>query len=177
MRITAGNMRGRIVPVAEVPGLRPTPSKVRQALFNILGSVNGFEALDLYAGSGIIALESLSRGAKAVTSIEHNQKAIQAQKQSRELLQLHECWNIQQNSIEKGLATLVGASFDFIFADPPYAQGEAEKLPLLLDQHGIDCQQLIVEESSRHQPVWPQGWVCQQSRPYGDTCLHFLLRK
>jgi len=175
MRITAGNMRGRIVAVADVPGLRPTPSKVRQAMFNILGSVDGFDVLDLYSGSGIIALEALSRGAKAATSIDHNHKAIQSQKQSRELLQLTDCWSIQQSSIEQGLATLAGTPFDLIFADPPYALGEAERIPLLLDQYNIDCTQLVIEESSRYQPAWPQGWLCKQSRRYGDSCLHFLV--
>jgi len=177
MHITAGSMRGRIVPVADVPGLRPTPSKVRQALFNILGSVDNFHVLDLYAGSGIIALEALSRDANMATSIEHNHKAIKAQQHARELLKLNDCWHIQQTSVEKGLATLAGASFDLIFADPPYAQGESEKLPLLLDQHDIHVGQVVIEESSRQQVVWPQGWVCEQSRRYGDTCLYFLLRK
>jgi len=177
MRITAGSMRSRIVPVADVPGLRPTPSKVRQAMFNILGSVTDFNMLDLYAGSGIIALEALSRGAATAISIEHNRKAIQGLQQSCELLKLHERWHIRQSSVEKGISSLAGSSFDLIFADPPYAQGEAEKLPLLLDQKNIDVGQLVIEESSRCQPMWPPTWICQQSRAYGDTCLHFLLRK
>lgn len=176
MRITAGSMRGRLVPVADVPGLRPTPSKVRQALFNIIGSVEGLVILDLYAGSGIMALEALSRGASTATSIEQHQQAIQSQHQTRQLLQLSEGWIIQHSSVEQGLTALAGASFDLIFADPPYAQGEAEKLPLLLDQHSIACGQLIIEESSRQQPIWPQGWASEQSRRYGDSCLHFLAR-
>jgi len=177
MRITAGSMRSRIVPVADVPGLRPTPSKVRQAMFNMLGAVDGFSMLDLYAGSGIMALETLSRGAATAVSIEHNQHAIQGLRQSCALLKLKDRWQIQSNSVEKGITALAGSAFDLVFADPPYAQGEAEKLPKLLDQHRIDVGQLIIEESTRHQPVWPAGWLCQQSRRYGDTCLHFLLRK
>jgi len=177
MRITAGNMRGRMVPVADLPGLRPTSSKVRQALFNILGSVHDFTVLDLFAGSGILALEALSRGAATAISIEQQHKASKNLSQSRDLLQLHERWKIQTTTVEQGLGMLAGSSFDLILADPPYAQGEAEKVLLLLDQHDIDVNQLIIEESARYTPAWPQGWLCQQSRRYGDTCLHFLLRK
>jgi len=175
MRITAGNMRGRVIAVPNVPGLRPTPSKVRQALFNILGSVDGFRILDLYAGSGIMALETLSRGAASAISIEQNHHAIQTLQQCRDTLTLSNQWSIQSSSVEQGLARLAGKSFDLIFADPPYTRGFAEALPDLLTQHDIGCGQLVIEESSRIQPNWPDGWLCQQSRRYGDTCLHFLI--
>jgi len=177
MRITAGFMRGRIIQVANVPGLRPTPSKVRQALFNILGPVDGFRVLDLFAGSGIMALEALSRGAESALSVEQQHKAVRNLEQSRDILALTDRWQVKSASVETALARLTGASFDLIFADPPYAQGYAEKLPDLLTQHAIGCGQLVIEESSRIEPVWPAGWVCLQSRRYGDTCLHFLVRK
>lgn len=177
MRITAGTLRGRIIHVPDVPGLRPTPSKVRQALFNILGSVDGLHVLDLYAGSGIMATEALSRGAASASSIEQNHHAVKAMKQSRDVLNVSANWKIYPASVEKGLPMLAGASFELIFADPPYAQAIAEKLPLLLDKNNIGCGQLVIEESARIQPDWPEGWICQQSRRYGDTCLHFLLRK
>ncbi|MDQ6982512.1 MAG: 16S rRNA (guanine(966)-N(2))-methyltransferase RsmD [Mariprofundus sp.] len=176
MRITAGSMRGRIIQVPDVPGLRPTPSKVRQALFNILGSVDGFLVLDLFAGSGIMALEALSRGAASATSIEQDHHAVHALKQSRDILKVSDSWKIYPASVEKGLAALAGAHFELIFADPPYAQGYAEQLPHLLTQHAIDCGQLVIEESARIQPGWPDGWICRQSRRYGDSCLHFLLK-
>jgi 16S rRNA (guanine966-N2)-methyltransferase len=176
MRITAGAMRGRVIAVPNVPGLRPTPSKVRQALFNILGSVDGFRVLDLYAGSGIMALETLSRGAVSAISIEQDHRAVKALQRSREALNITDRWTIQATDVDQGLSRLAGASFELIFADPPYAQGDAEALPSLLAQHDIHCGQLVIEESSRIQPNWPDGWQCQQSRHYGDTCLHFLIR-
>ncbi|RLL54968.1 16S rRNA (guanine(966)-N(2))-methyltransferase RsmD [Mariprofundus sp. EBB-1] len=177
MRITAGEMRSRIVPVANVPGLRPTPAKVRQALFNMLGSVEDFDMLDLFSGSGIMALEALSRGAKSAQSIELHHLAAKCLQQTREHLKLEDRWHIKQMSVEKGIKLLSGSSFDLIFADPPYAQGEAENVLQLLDQHGITAHQLVIEESARYQPLWPEGWICQDSRRYGDSCLHFLLRK
>ncbi len=177
MRITAGAMRGRVITVPNVPGLRPTPSKVRQALFNILGSVDGFRILDLFAGSGIMALEALSRGAASATSIEQDRRAVKALQQSRDTLNMSDQWVIQTGSVEQGLARLAGKAFDLIFADPPYARGFTEVLPDLLTQYDIHCDQLVIEESARVKPVWPDGWVCRQSRRYGDTCLHFLLRQ
>jgi len=167
-------MRGRVIRAPNVPGLRPTPSKVRQALFNILGSVDGFRVLDLYAGSGIMALEALSRGALSATSIEQDRRAVKALQQSRDKLNLSQAWRITAASVEQALSALAGESFELIFADPPYAHGFSEALPALLTEHGISCDQLVIEESSRIHPNWPEGWGCQQSRRYGDTCLHFL---
>jgi len=175
LRITGGSMRGRIINVPDVPGLRPTPSKVRQALFNILGPVDGFQMLDLYAGSGIMALEALSRGAASAISIEQDRRAVKALQQSCDTLNMSRQWSIQASSVKHGLARLAGKNVDLIFADPPYAHGFAEALPDSLTQHDIHCGQLVIEESSRIQPNWPDGWVCKQSRRYGDTCLHFLI--
>jgi len=167
-------MRGRVIRVADVPGLRPTPSKVRQAMFNIIGSVEGFNVLDLFSGSGIMAVEAISRGAMQAFSIEQHRGTIRALQQARVMLKLEDIWRIESVSVEKGLKALAGSSYDLIFADPPYAKGYAELLPVLLAKHAIDCEQLVIEESARITPTWPAGWVCQQSRRYGDSCLHFL---
>lgn len=158
----------------DIPGLRPTPSKVREALFNILGNVDGFRMLDLFSGSGIMALEALSRGAASAVSIEQNRRATRSMDQLRVSLNLAESWQIIPMSVEKGLSSLAEQSFDLVFADPPYEKGFADRLPALLNKHGVFCEMLVIEESARVQPNWPQGWHCQQSRRYGDTILHFL---
>jgi len=167
-------MRGRVIRVADVPGLRPTPSKVRQAMFNIMGSVEGFNVLDLFSGSGMMAVEAISRGAIQATSMEQHRGAVRALQQAREVLKLEDVWRIESVRVEQGLKALAGSSFDLIFAVPPYAKGYAELLPALLSEYDIACGQLVMEESARVHPVWPAGWVCQQSRCYGDSCLHFL---
>ena len=174
MRITAGALRGRKLQVPDAPGLRPTPSKVREALFNILGDVQGFRMLDLFAGSGIMALEALSRGAATAVSIEQNRRAVHAMDQLRTSLDMAEIWQIMPMSVEKGLSCLTEQSFDLVFADPPYEQGYAGALPALLNRHAIHCSRLVIEESARVQLQWPAGWRCRQSRRYGDTILHFL---
>ena len=176
MKVTAGHLRGRKVPVPNIEGLRPTPSKVRQALFNILGDIEGAQVLDLYAGSGVMALEALSRGAASAVSIERHAKAVRAMQQLQQTLAPND-WRILAISVEQGLKHLADRQFDLIFADPPYAQGLAEKLPLWLDEQHIGCDRLVIEESSKYQPHWPAGWQCNQSRSYGDTCLHFLGRE
>ncbi|WP_232726466.1 16S rRNA (guanine(966)-N(2))-methyltransferase RsmD [Mariprofundus ferrinatatus] len=169
-------MRGRILKVPDITGLRPTPSKVRQAMFNILGPVEDMSVLDLFSGSGVMALEALSRGAANALSIEKNRSLTQRLSAIRMAWGLESQWQIKTASVEKGLAALAGNSFDLIFADPPYQQGFCENIPTWLDSFEIGCAQLIIEESSRMQPVWPTGWQCAQSRRYGDTTLHFLSR-
>jgi len=176
MRISAGSLRGRVLTVPDEAGLRPTPAKVREALFNILGPIDEMRFLDLYSGSAVMALEAISRGAAAI-SIEQNRRLTRDMEQIRQSWDLSESWQIKTGAVEKGLTALAGEHFDLIFADPPYQKGFSEKLPLWLDEHQIVCDQLIIEESARVEPHWPEGWICEQSRRYGDSTLHFLSRK
>jgi len=176
MNITAGSLRGRRLQPLALPGLRPTPAKVRQALFNILADISGMRVLDLFAGSGVMALEALSRGAAFAVSVEQQRRAADAMELLRIDWGLDERWRIMSSGVEHALAVLAGNSFDLVFADPPYAQGMATQLPQWLDQQNISCTQLVIEESARIESQWPTGWHCEQSRCYGDTCLHFLAR-
>ncbi|PJA31994.1 MAG: 16S rRNA (guanine(966)-N(2))-methyltransferase RsmD, partial [Zetaproteobacteria bacterium CG_4_9_14_3_um_filter_53_7] len=137
MRISAGFLRSRVIHVPDVPGLRPTPAKVRQALFNILGPLDDLSLLDLFSGSGVMALEALSRGAISAVSVEQNRRLTRDMEQIRNDWDLTERWQIKTALVEKALAQMAGESFDLIFADPPYQQGFTEQLPLWLDEHGI----------------------------------------
>jgi len=174
MRITAGRLKGRRLNAPNIPGLRPTPSKVRQAMFNILGNIEGWQALDLFSGSGLIALESLSRGAEQAISIERHHKACHYLNQTRREWGLEENWHILSGDVRRSLTRLEDNHFNLIFADPPYEKGIAEQVPVWLGNHGISCRWLVMEESARIQPRWPAGWSATQTRRYGDTCLHFL---
>jgi len=173
MRITAGNLRGRVLNVPDLPGLRPTPSRVREALFNILGDIDGWDVLDLLSGTGIMAIEALSRGAASAISIEQQHQACQLMQESQTHLQL-ESWDIIQGTLPAALDRMKNSSFDLIFADPPYNHGMAEQIPLWLDKYTIKCRQLVIEESSKATPKWSENWTLTQSRRYGDTTLHFL---
>jgi len=174
MRITAGRFRGRNLPVLKSPEVRPTPSKVRQALFNILGSIEGANVLDLFSGSGLMALEALSRGAVAATSVEKSRYIISHLRNVRHDWEIQDEWQLLHGDVQKILPRLAERHFDLVFADPPYAQGISERIPCWLDEARISCAQLVIEESVRVDPLWPPGWTQAQSRRYGDTCLYFL---
>ncbi len=174
MRITAGQLRGRKITVPDIPGVRPTPSKVRQAMFNILGSVEGCAVLELFSGSGLMALESLSRGAASVISVEKNRHIVGRLKSIRRDWELEDHWRLLCGDVRAELPRLKGRHFDLVFADPPYGKGISEKLPLWLTSAGISCGRLVIEEAARANPLWPAGWTERQARRYGETCLHFL---
>ena len=173
MRITAGEFRSRKVNVLDVKGLRPTSSKVREALFNIMGDIQSMHILDLFSGSGVMAIEALSRGAASVTSIEQHHKACRNLHAISEQFDVHERWHIKRDILPKALHHLRQKTFDWVFADPPYDCGMAEKIPLWLTQANIETTSLVIEESIRAKPKWPQDWQVS-SRKYGDTHLHFL---
>lgn len=174
MRITAGYLRGRIVTAPDVPGVRPTPSKVRQALFNILGNLDGCELLELFSGSGLMAVEALSRGAASVTSIELDRRIVGGLSAMRRDLGLEDQWHLMCGDARKSLGRLQGKCFDVVFADPPYGKGISAQIPSWLDAAEVRCGQLVIEEESRAEPLWPAGWTEMQARRYGGTCLHFL---
>jgi|AMFO01.1.fsa_nt_gi 16S rRNA (guanine966-N2)-methyltransferase len=174
MRITAGHLRGRNLPVPDIAGLRPTPSRVREAIFNILGSVEDYHVLDLFAGSGVMALEALSRGAASAVSIEQHGKAIAAMKKAAAMCACETEWTLRKGKLPQALQSFEGQAFDLIFADPPYDKGIAEQIPAWLDAHGITTRHLMIEEAARAEPVWPKGWTPLSCRRYGDTCLYIF---
>jgi len=174
MRITAGQLRGRKVTVPDIAGVRPTPSKVRQALFNILGPLHGWHVLELFSGSGLMALEALSRGAASVTSIEKDRRIVGRLSAMRSEFGMEEAWQLLCGDAQAELARLKGKHFDLVFADPPYGKGISDQLPQWLDSAGVSCARLVIEEESRAEPAWPTGWTERQARRYGGTCLHFL---
>jgi len=130
--------------------------------------------LDLFAGSGLMALETISRGAASVISVESNRRVIRHQQGVREQWALEDCWQLLCGDVRATLPRLAGQHFDLVFADPPYAQGISECLPRWLDESRVSCAQLVIEESARVDPQWSPNWTELQSRRYGDTCLHFL---
>ncbi|TKB72071.1 MAG: 16S rRNA (guanine(966)-N(2))-methyltransferase RsmD [Nitrospira sp.] len=178
MRVIAGSHRGRRLSGPEGTALRPTSDKVRQALFSILGTqVSGGRFLDLYAGSGAVGIEALSRGASAVTFVESDSKAVQ-------LLQnnLRSCQLLDRALVRVGQASVFlerkdwwSGPYDVLFADPPYRDlDELEVLihawrPGLLSERAI----VIIEQDSRTElPASIDHAALVRRYVYGDTTLN-----
>ncbi len=133
VRIVGGQWRSRLLEVARVPGLRPTPDRVRETLFNWLGQdLDGLDCLDLFAGTGILGFEAASRGAASVTMVERDPTALAALRQAAITLQASQVELIRRDAVE--FARTTPRTFDLIFLDPPYGKGLLKQLEPWLDR-------------------------------------------
>jgi len=177
-RIVAGAAKGRRLAVPP-RGTRPTSDRMREALFNTLRShleLEGTAVLDLYAGSGAVGLEALSRGAGRVVLVESDRNAAQVLQRNIDSVGLPGARVVRRPVA----ATLAAASepFDLVFADPPYDVPDAEVAEMLdtLAANGwlADSAIIVVERSARSaEPVWPAGITLVTQRRYGDGQLWY----
>lgn len=174
MRIVAGKYKGRKLDEPKDYSIRPTSDMTRQALFNILQwRIQGADVLDLFAGTGAVGLESLSRGANSLVACDNSRQsaalvASNMQKVGEKPLVLVGDW-------QDCLARLSGKNFDFIFLDPPYKMEIAPVLQAL--RQGGFCRQggLVVYEHESNLPFSPiAGWRVFDCRKYGRAALTFL---
>lgn len=154
VRIIGGQFKRRIVRFVEAEGLRPTPDRLRETLFNwLIADIHDAHVLDSCAGSGVLGFEALSRGASHCTFIEMNAAQTQMLRQSAELLRLDSnSHQIIQGSAEQVLqqAHLTPRPFDIVFIDPPYAQDLWQPiLTALITQSLITTETLIYLEADR----------------------------
>jgi 16S rRNA (guanine966-N2)-methyltransferase len=180
MRIIGGEARGRVVRLPAGSRIRPTADRVKESLFNILHFVEGSSFLDLFAGSGNVGLEALSRGARFATFVEKDIRLVRALQGSLVQLGFTARAEVVAADAEKGLGRLIqrGVRFDIVFADPPYDQGlilEIMAWPDMrkaLPENGI----IVLQHSAREIPegLQAQPWVVADQRRYGDTVLSFL---
>ncbi len=134
IRINAGVWRSRVLKFPDAAGLRPTPDRVRQTVFNWLGQeLHGLNCLDLFAGSGVMGFEALSRGAKQAVMIEKSALAYQFLMQNKTLLKADAAQIIQTDALLFLVKNQL--KFDIIFCDPPYEQGWLDKLLPQLPEH------------------------------------------
>ena len=172
LRIIGGRWRSRKVSFAEAPGLRPTGERIRETLFNWLAPyINGAHCLDLYAGSGILGLEALSRGAAQCTALDNNRIVTQQLIANCDLLSAG--LTVINSDCANFLATSGGnAQFDVAFVDPPFAQGLHTESCRLLEQNGwLKDNALIYCElpSSDISFVSPPNWQLQKDKIAGDV--------
>lgn len=136
MRITGGTARGRIISAPAGLRVRPTASKTRQAFFNILGGrTAGSRFLDLFAGSGLMGFEALSRGASALTSVEADRLLARAIEEN--LQRLGFSGEVICGQAIRVVSMLAPRQFDIIFADPPYGRGLAAETVEAVDRHRL----------------------------------------
>lgn len=181
IRIIAGTLKGRKIPVPRDPNLRPTSAKAREALFSILGSqIEGAFVLDAFAGSGALGFEALSRGARAVWFLEQNPKI------ARQIANIAESWSIAPECFKVEVADAsrwVSKSsqvFDLILADPPYQTADAEKFIQSVARGGVlhpENGQLVVENAKKSEIFNFSGLSLLKSAKYGDSRLDFYRKE
>ena len=166
MRVIAGEYRGRRLKVPPGVRTRPTADRVREALFSMLGDVSGARVLDLYAGSGALGIEALSRGAGSAVFVDRDPRAVAAIERNLESLGLEQ--EVLRQDAVRFLARARG-TFDLVFCDPPYDSASrlaaplAQGLPALTSEHAR-----IVTESDKRNPLeLPFPLITE--RTYGDT--------
>jgi 16S rRNA (guanine966-N2)-methyltransferase len=178
IRIIGGSLRGRRFRFADVPDIRPTPDRVRETLFNWLGPrVHGARCLDLFAGSGALGLEALSRGAASAVFVEQNITAVRA------LSSLITEWNVQDARLERAdaLHFLSGTAqpADIVFLDPPFAASLLAKTAALLEQRGwLSATALIYVEAPARDalPPLPPSWQPAKAKRAGEVGYHLFAR-
>lgn len=177
MRIIAGMAKGRRLVAPKGLGVRPTPARVREAVFDILGEwILGTTCLDVFAGTGAIAAEALSRGAKAVVILEKNPEALDALAKNLEVPGFSQnCWKILPGDAVRSLMDLTRQheQFDFIYLDPPYAFTERETI-VELAAHLVKPSGWVVLEhlSKLRSPMIADLERCEK-RKFGDTSVTF----
>lgn len=188
MRITGGNSGGRILKVPKGLDVRPTPDLVKQAVFNSLGArVVGARVLELFAGTGALSLECLSRGATHAVCVEKSQHHAQTIRHNLELADLPgEKLEVRAQDAFTVIAQLAAASeqFDVVIADPPYGKKNIGRrstsfaqqllddpnLPKLLADGGI----FILGHTKRDTLSFPEIWIESKTLKHGDSMMRFL---
>ena len=177
MRIVGGEFGGRTLRAPRGERTRPTSDKVRQAVFNILGAPPpGARALDLYAGSGAMGLEALSRGCESAVLVEKAEPALVAMKENIAALALEARTRVVRDDAARATERLAkaGERFHWIFVDPPYAAGEMARA--LRAAGGVCAAEstVIAEHDVRHRPDDAVGALARRDeRRWGDTCVSF----
>lgn len=175
VRLSGGEHGGRVLPVP--PGVRPTEGRVREALFSIWGErLRGARLLDLFAGSGAVALEAVGRGALGALAVERAHRSLEVLEANVERLGEAGVVEVRKGDLPTALATLAEAAerYDLVFADPPYDYRDypgliAAVAPLLAEDG-----ELVVEHSMRRDLPFEVGALVRaDERRYGETALSF----
>lgn len=180
LRIIGGQWRSRQINFYDSPGLRPTPARVRETLFNWLQyDIPGSRCLDLYAGSGALGFEAASRGALSVIQIENNPESCRALKENSIKLGATQIL-IVQSDVFRFLAENNAEPFDIVFLDPPFPLNLASQTCQWLEDKGWLSQQakiyVEVESKQKFLDELPENWQLLKSKTAGEVGYHLFER-
>jgi 16S rRNA (guanine966-N2)-methyltransferase len=182
MRITGGSLRSRRLVAPAGTATRPTTDRVREALFSMIATrmqIAGARVLDLYAGTGSLGIEALSRGAAEVVFVECERPAAAALRENLTTLSLGGQATLVVNKIDRTSSGHIGlGAIDLVLVDPPYDDVPSGRLAKALDRLFPELTfsteaLLVVEHASRNPPPLIARWVLSDSRRHGDTTLSF----
>ena len=173
VRIIGGQWKRSKLPVADRPGLRPTPDRVRETLFNWLGQdLTGWRCLDAFAGSGALGFEAASRGAAEVVLLERDPALVASLQASRQRLKA-DALRVEGSDAIGWMGRAAAGSFDLVFLDPPFGTDLAERaLPLAARLCAADG--LIYLEARQPPSALPEGWELQRQGRAGAVHFHLL---
>jgi 16S rRNA (guanine(966)-N(2))-methyltransferase RsmD len=182
MRVIGGNARGRRLKVPRGKTLRPTAARVKEALFNILPhDLSGSKVLDLFAGTGNLTIEALSRGATEAILVDSSAESGKAIRENLHRLDLADRTKVWITPVARALRLLArrGETFDMIFLDPPYEhKWIGTTLKIIGDGRLLRETGVLVAEHSIREPVEPRydSLALRDQRRYGSTLLSFFAR-
>jgi 16S rRNA (guanine(966)-N(2))-methyltransferase RsmD len=175
MRIIAGRFKGRTLRTPSWEGLRPTSDRLRETLFNVLAAdMPGARVLDVYAGTGAVGLEALSRGARAVTFIEQDRRAVALIRENLARCAVSEGCAIVARDAAEALRRGPLDRFDIVFLDPPYDTSARDTVVQLAAAHVADDGVLVLEYAHRQPPPPVAGSLAlMRTVRQGDSALAF----
>ena len=178
MRIIGGQWRGRVLNFALVEGLRPTGSRIRETLFNwLMPILPGSRCLDVFAGSGALGFEALSRGAASCLLVEKNATAIKQLNQSINLLGTANARAIQADALAY-LQHPPAELMDVVFLDPPFVLGVWDEAIRLLEQHWLaDVAYVYIEAPKGHCITAPTHWHLHRQKDAGQVTYRLYVRE
>ncbi len=181
MRIVGGRLKGRVLGAPSSRAIRPTSERLRESIFDILehrypGRIEGARVVDLFAGSGALAIESLSRGARFALFVDNGAEARALIRANVEVLALGGVTRIWRADATKLGDAPAGGPFSLAFLDPPYGEGLVRPaLASLVAGAWLEADALcVVEEAAKAEIGAPQGLTIEEERTYGDTRIVIL---
>jgi len=184
MRIISGSARGRKLAEFKGTGIRPTPDRVREALFSMLisrfGDLQGLNVLELCAGSGAMSLEALSRGAVSALLVDSSRQAAQLINGNISRCRMQEQAKLILSPVEKALGgSQVQESYDLIFMDPPYHKGLVPVFLQQIDSLNLLAQNGIISAETEANEIFelPDAFALLETRRYGSSAVHLIVHQ